>query len=59
MKCPRCDYPRMKCWSDLSGDEKFLAERLPLTTFSLKEREQHLFCPRCRHEEVVKNSINC
>ncbi|MDQ2747086.1 MAG: hypothetical protein M3T96_07500 [Acidobacteriota bacterium] len=60
MMCPKCEYPRMKSWEELTGDEKFIAERLPLSaTFSLKERECHLFCPRCRHEEINPTAANC
>lgn len=50
----------MKEWNELSDEEKFLAERLPLSaTYTLKEREKHLFCPRCRHEEEERNIENC
>ncbi len=58
--CPQCQYPQMKRWSELDGDEKILAERLPLSaTFSPQERELHLFCPRCWHEVVEKLIENC
>ena len=53
MKCPRCEYPRLKTWKELTGDEKFIAERLPAPEeFTKRERETHLFCPRCRLEIV-------
>ena len=53
MKCPRCEYPRMKTWDELNSDEKFIVERLPKSAeFSVRERKQHLFCPRCQLEFV-------
>lgn len=49
--CPRCLSARLKNWKELSGDEKFTAERLPASAgFSKKERENHLFCTRCWFE---------
>ena len=49
--CPRCHFPQMKTWQELNGEEKFLAERLPMSaTFTRRERETHLFCPRCWNE---------
>lgn len=46
-KCPRCERV-LKNWNELTADEKFTVERLPLSAeFSLEERKQHLFCPRC------------
>ena len=60
MKCLRCDYPQMKSWAELTDEEKFLAERLPLSAeFTRQERETHLFCPRCWHEETGKPSAVC
>ncbi len=51
--CPRCHHEKMKAWTDLNGEEKFLAERLPLSAeFTKRERETHLFCPRCWLEIV-------
>ena len=59
-KCPRCEHPRMKTWNELTGDEKILAERLPQSaTYARRERETHLFCPRCWHEEAEKTIENC
>ena len=29
--CPKCGSHRLKTWHDLTSDEKFLAERLPLS----------------------------
>ncbi len=60
MRCPNCDYPRMKSWNELSGDERFIAERLPASAwFTLKERQKHLFCPRCRHEAADEKQSVC
>ncbi|CAN5645591.1 hypothetical protein BH24ACI1_BH24ACI1_16180 [soil metagenome] len=51
--CPRCHFPQMKLWEELTNEEKFLAERLPLSKdFSLRERKRHCFCPRCWFEEI-------
>ena len=49
-KCPRCER-RLKEWNELTTDEKFTVERLPMSAeFSLEERKRHLFCPRCWFE---------
>lgn len=38
----------MERWTDLTDEEKFLAERLPMSSdFSAAEREKHFFCPCC------------
>ena len=51
--CPRCRNRKMKSWTDLTGEEKFLAERLPMSfEFSAEERKKHRFCPRCWFEEI-------
>jgi len=58
--CPCCHFPQMKLWEELTDEEKFLALRLPLSaTFTKRERETHLFCPRCWHEEAEKTIENC
>jgi len=58
--CPQCHFPQMKRWEELTGEEKFLAERLPLSaTFTRRERETHLFCPRCWHEETNETDEIC
>ena len=57
MQCPRCEYPRMKSWRELNTEEKFLAERLPMSAeYTQCERENHLFCPRCWNEIAEKKS---
>lgn len=46
--CPRCHQAKMERWTDLTDEEKFLAERLPMSSdFSAAEREKHFFCPCC------------
>ncbi|MDQ3321777.1 MAG: hypothetical protein M3525_04980 [Acidobacteriota bacterium] len=51
--CPKCHYPKMKSWEELSGEEKFLIEKLPPSAeFSPAERKKHRFCERCRFEAV-------
>lgn len=58
--CPRCHISPMKSWQELSGEEKFLAERLPLSAeYTKRERETHLFCPRCWFEDVEKKIEQC
>ncbi len=50
--CPQCGAPKMKNWEDLTDDEKFLVERLPLNTeFSSAQRKKHRFCKRCWFED--------
>lgn len=49
--CPQCHAPKLKTWEELTDDQKFLVERLPLNAdFPRKERKTHLFCERCWHE---------
>ncbi|HEY0049076.1 MAG TPA: hypothetical protein VGB68_07310 [Pyrinomonadaceae bacterium] len=49
--CPRCEASLLKEWRDLTDEQKFLVERLPLNTeFPPAERKKHLYCPRCWHE---------
>jgi hypothetical protein len=51
--CPNCHYPQMKSWEELTADQKFVVERLPMSaTLSLKQRKKNLFCPRCWHEQI-------
>jgi len=50
--CPHCGAPKMKSWRELSDEQKFLVERLPLNTeFSPEQRKKHRFCERCFHEK--------
>ena len=51
--CPRCGAPKMKDWKDLTDEQKFLVERLPLNTdFTPEERKKHRYCERCFFEEI-------
>jgi ribosomal protein S27AE len=57
--CPRCHHAGMKRWEELTGDERFLVERLPASKdFSLEERKRHRFCPRCWFESVDRPPQN-
>ena len=50
-KCPKCRTLRLKKWEELSPDEKFVFEKMPLSAdFTAEERREHLFCPRCLFE---------
>ena len=58
--CPQCEMPKLKTWEELSGEQQFLAERLPLSAkFSLEERKKHLFCTNCWNEIYDKESDFC
>jgi ribosomal protein L37E len=58
--CLKCGFSEMKEWENLTDEEKMLAERLPMSAeFARRERETHLFCPRCWHEEAEKIVENC
>ncbi|MEP6848870.1 MAG: hypothetical protein ABI999_08425 [Acidobacteriota bacterium] len=51
--CPRCDAPKMRSWDELSDEEKYLVERLPLfADIPLNEQKKHRFCTRCWFEET-------
>ncbi|HXG82680.1 MAG TPA: hypothetical protein VNI84_01515 [Pyrinomonadaceae bacterium] len=53
--CPKCHCPKMKSWQDLTNEQKFLVERLPMNVdFSLEERKKHRFCERCWFEEFER-----
>jgi len=55
--CPRCHYPKLKTWKELTDEERFLAERLPMSAeFFIEERQRHLFCPNCWLEIVDDSS---
>ncbi len=57
--CPKCHHLNMKMWEELSGEQKFLAERLPMSAeFSLEQRKKHRFCERCWFEDVQLKSEN-
>jgi hypothetical protein len=49
----------MKSWEELSDEQKFLIERLPLNAeFSRKQRKKHRFCERCWFEEIDSQADN-
>jgi len=51
--CPQCHSSKLKIWDELSDEQKFLVERLPLSAeFSLAQRKKHRFCERCWFEDV-------
>ena len=55
--CPKCHSPKMKTWEELTDEQKFLVERLPLNTdYTLEQRKKHRFCERCWFEEVQSNT---
>ena len=58
--CPQCGMPKLKTWSELNSDQRFLAERLPLNSeFSPAERKHHLFCVNCWNEVFNRESTDC
>jgi len=55
--CPKCHSLKMKSWEELSDEQKFLAEKLPLNTeFSRAQRKKHRFCERCWFEDIRAES---
>jgi hypothetical protein len=57
VECPRCGSPKLKPWSELTADEKFLAERLPASAdYTIEERTKHRICTRCWFEQVTPKS---
>lgn len=52
--CPKCGSPKIKSWNEMTADERFIIEKLPLSSeFSLEERKHHRFCGRCFYEELT------
>lgn len=52
--CPQCGAVKMSLWNELSDDQKFLVERLPLSSeFPAEQRKRHRFCERCFFEETL------
>ena len=50
--CPKCQFPTMKTWGELTGEQQFLVERLPASVdYTLEERKKHRFCTRCFFED--------
>lgn len=55
--CPKCGSPKIKEWSELSDDEKFLVEKLPASgNFSAEDRKHHRFCTRCFYEDAANKT---
>ncbi len=55
--CPQCGAPKLKNWQDLTDEQKFLVERLPLNTdYTPEQRKKHRFCERCFFEEIAAES---
>jgi hypothetical protein len=53
--CPNCQKRQLKHWNELTADEQFTAERMPMSAeFSAEERKRHLFCPNCWYETVYQ-----
>lgn len=51
--CPKCGFYQMKSWKDLNDEEKIIVEKLPKSAeFSLAERKNNLWCPRCWFENI-------
>ncbi len=49
--CPQCHQKHLKDWKELNSDERFVAERLPMSAeYSAQERERHLYCTNCWFE---------
>jgi hypothetical protein len=49
--CPKCHRSLLKNWTQLSSDEKFIAERQPANAeFSKEQRQHRLFCTNCWFE---------
>jgi hypothetical protein len=57
-RCPRCDYPRLKSWSELNDEEREVVKRLPQSAdYSLEERQAtHRWCTRCWYEQETGSS---
>ena len=49
--CPKCGSEKIKEWNDLTGEERFLVERLPMSAeLTLEERKRHRWCVKCWYE---------
>jgi hypothetical protein len=56
--CPKCHSKKMKTWAELTDEEKFLVERLPLSAqYSPSERRKHRFCTLCWFEGDSKRTL--
>jgi hypothetical protein len=42
---------KLKNWIELDAEQRELVGRLPASAqYSIEERKQHIFCPRCWYE---------
>lgn len=59
-KCRRCEYGRLRGWSELNDEEREVALRLPASKdHSLEERAaRHRWCTRCWYEDTGRESRN-
>ena len=57
-RCPRCENPRLKSWSELNDEEREVVKRLPQSAeYSLEERQAtHRWCMRCWYEQEAGSS---
>ncbi|MEO6051943.1 MAG: hypothetical protein ABIP78_11505 [Pyrinomonadaceae bacterium] len=57
--CPRCGSQKIKSWTEMTADEKFVVERLPMSAeYAREERKKHRFCTRCWFEDAVSDKSN-
>jgi hypothetical protein len=58
-KCPRCEKPGLKTWSQLSDEEREVVKRLPASKdYSLAERQAtHRWCTRCWFEAADEHGL--
>ena len=49
--CPKCGSLNIRTWTELTDEQKFLVERLPMSAeYPLEARKKHRFCTRCWFE---------
>ncbi len=57
--CPRCGSLKLKPWADLTDEQKFIAERLPMSAeYPSHTRNTHRFCTQCWFEQTESKSEN-
>jgi ribosomal protein S27AE len=57
--CPQCGSLMIKGWDALTEDQRFLAERLPMSAdYTPEERKKHRYCTRCWFETADEESKN-
>ena len=56
--CPKCHFPKMKSWDELTNEQRFLVERLPPSAeYPLDQRKKHRYCERCWFEESARTKL--